>query len=667
MWRLRKEWIAIVGVGVLGFHASAAAISWNGTNSGTWTNVANWSTNAYPNNGDTVYLTNNGAAHIVTLDNSITTPGLNALTIGNSLGQTTLDITNCTLVVTNTLNLKGNSVLQIDAGGQFLASTNIALIVSGLSNTINCFNSGSNALGSVRLSGTPPCSLTLAGNGSSTATVNGNNDYFGLAAGDQYTLNITNLFLATYGGTITFGAKSVNSAVNILAGSVWNAGGLNLQEGNGQGTNNTITVNGGSLSNANILSIGVSYQSMTNLLVVTNGGTVYAGSPSGNASALLIANATNENGCVVTITGPNSLFCGNAIGATTNCANNIVIGLNALSAPGQGTGNGMIVNNGAVVTNISTVMLLSSGSFLNIDSGGQLWACALGGGRAIEVGNNGAASTTNFSGTGISLTRGGLLDVGTLVNGLLIGSALTTNCYVTNNAAILQFATASPSITVIATNNGNNLTILNGTISFRSITNANVLANQPGKTSLSNATFVGNNTFMLNGAMNLTNGQAYTFDTVYGPTNWAGLAMVNGTTTYRGGKVTIGVGGWLTVSNTTATIASNLACYGTMSVYNSALSFPGGLVLTNNATLVWTSNSTINVTGNLTLPAQMTFSNASAMASGDSATVLTLSGGSISGSPANWTVYPTDHRLVVQGTNTLSIVPRTPGTMLRVK
>jgi len=75
--------------------------------------------------------------------------------------------------------------------------------------------------------------------------------------------------------------------------------------------------------------------------------------------------------------------------------------------------------------------------------------------------------------------------------------------------------------------------------------------------------------------------------------------------------------------------------------------------------VVWSSNATAAVNGTLTLPSSLVFSNASLMGKTNSLTLFTATGG-ISNSPANWTVYPSDHQVVVNGTS-LQLVQRPPG------
>jgi hypothetical protein len=71
--------------------------------------------------------------------------------------------------------------------------------------------------------------------------------------------------------------------------------------------------------------------------------------------------------------------------------------------------------------------------------------------------------------------------------------------------------------------------------------------------------------------MNLNSGQDYTFNTGLGAENFARLEMINGTTTYQGGNITIGSGGSMLVDNTTGSVSQTLNnTGGTIDVTNTA-------------------------------------------------------------------------------------------------
>jgi hypothetical protein len=93
------------------------------------------------------------------------------------------------------------------------------------------------------------------------------------------------------------------------------------------------------------------------------------------------------------------------------------------------------------------------------------------------------------------------------------------------------------------------------------------------------ATWSGANTFRLKNASTRNDiSQTYTFNTGLGATNFARLEMVNGTNAYRNGRVTIGSGGSLLVSNTVATFDLAVTNYGAIVMANSTGTFTTALV-----------------------------------------------------------------------------------------
>src|SRR6185369_15803558 len=95
-----------------------------------------------------------------------------------------------------------------------------------------------------------------------------------------------------------------------------------------------------------------------------------------------------------------------------------------------------------------------------------------------------------------------------------------------------------------------------------------------GHGALSGIAFAGANTFQLNSASNTTAGQTYTFQSVAGnPSNYVNLALVNGSTAFRGGNLTIGSTGSLLISNTTATITGLFTNNGLTRVVSAGAAF----------------------------------------------------------------------------------------------
>jgi len=201
----------------------------------------------------------------------------------------------------------------------------------------------------------------------------------------------------------------------------------------------------------------------------------------------------------------------------------------------------------------------------------------------------------------------------------------------------------------ITPNGFGNIALNNGVISFRNLTGVNVTNNIAGS-SLTNISFTGANAFRLNNSTNNTAAaqpQTYTFNTTGNPTNYAGLEMVNGGTAYTNGSVTIGsptsTNGWLTFSNTTAIMWGPVTNYGTMSVFNSTVTFKQNLTLGEYCTLNLTTN-TVAVNGALTLPTNATLTVSSALGS-NVVMALFQSSNQIVGSTAKWNVSPGTYRV----------------------
>lgn len=172
-------------------------------------------------------------------------------------------------------------------------------------------------------------------------------------------------------------------------------------------------------------------------------------------------------------------------------------------------------------------------------------------GTFLANGANGmtVGTVAGAAGSTALVTDGGILDLG--AGGLTVGNYPGNS--VSNSGGVFQFASAAPTIVPGAFGK---VAVSGGTIAFRNIANADVKGNWTG--TLTNILFDGNNTFRLDAATNVNAAsQAYTFATGRGSTNYVNLELVNGSA-YRGGSVTIGAGGSLTVTGGIATIASDL-------------------------------------------------------------------------------------------------------------
>jgi hypothetical protein len=214
----------------------------------------------------------------------------------------------------------------------------------------------------------------------------------------------------------------------------------------------------------------------------------------------------------------------------------------------------------------------------------------------------GSNNTTKGVGGSILVQDGGTLEANTLLSGLLVGT--DPSGIISNSGGIYQFTTNTP---VITTNSLNSVVLNGGTISLRGVTNANVYGNVIGASSnqLVNITYQGANAFRLNSSSNSANiAQNYVFDTGRGPTNYSRLDLVNGGTLWRSATLTIGSGGSLLASNTTATVAASVVSTGSIQVVNSRLRFASNVVLygsyvSDPSTNIFATNLTIAASGYL--------------------------------------------------------------------
>jgi hypothetical protein len=384
-----------------------------------------------------------------------------------------------------------------------------------------------------------------------------------IPSGSWNSLTITNGGQLKSTGASTIGGNgNVGNSVTVSgAGSTWNLGGTSLGMNS---TGNVLTVaNGGMITNGSAVTANSS-STVNNSIIVTNGGKILGGSlqidGTGNSVWLGGGNQTstwNVTGDVLFPQASGAISSGNTL---TIDANGVMNASGASYGVAIGFEQGQYAyNNSLTVQNggqlwINTAKGLTLGYYLSgtagssnnavlITSGGYVNSTAGG----VTVGSS-SYSTQNT----LRVTTGGVLEANTLTVGNYTGNSLT------NNGGIFQFTSSSPTITP---GSFGRIGITNGTVSFRAVTNADVLCNQSGGSnpldSAAKMAWYGANTFCLNAASNNTSGQAYTFSTVYGATNFACLELMNGAT-YRGGLVTIGSGGTLLITNGANTIATNL-------------------------------------------------------------------------------------------------------------
>jgi hypothetical protein len=123
-------------------------------------------------------------------------------------------------------------------------------------------------------------------------------------------------------------------------------------------------------------------------------------------------------------------------------------------------------------------------------------------------------------------------------------------------------------------------------------------------TGVANLGYAGNNTLRLNNSTN-TSVTSYNFDSIAttgNPTNYQGLALVNAGSRWQSATLTIGSGGTMLASNTTATVAAAFASTGSVTVVNSTITFSSnavvsGAYVSDPSTNIFNADLTITATG----------------------------------------------------------------------
>ena len=252
-------------------------------------------------------------------------------------------------------------------------------------------------------------------------------------------------------------------------------------------------------------------------------------------------------------------------------------------------------------------------------------------GIIFECGNqtNGYNAISNV----ISIASGGILETPVLT----ATNNLNWN-YITNNGGIYQFPGSNP--VVRSSGSGAGIYLNNGTIAFRGITNADVLCNQSGKPldSAANMTFAGTNAFRLNAATNRADiSQTYTFDPGLGAANFYRLEMINGSTRYRGvaGSAltigsSVGSGGQMLCTNTTAQVDLVFTNNGTLTIENSTLTLTNSATINGTVVIDQNNLSAAAIAGGAILASNVTLGASSAFqlsgGVGTNLTIMTYSG-----------------------------------------
>jgi hypothetical protein len=423
-------------------------------------------------------------------------------------------------------NGAGVGIFNMSGGFGVLRNLNVGYSTGG--EGIATLSGGTLSNTVLRIGGKENTAATASSTG--TVTVSGthvlipNGVTVGVYDNCQGTLNMSGGTVSNASQGITFASGSGTRAYGTLTGGVMNVSGLTM----GVGANSRAEV------------------SMGGTFALRSAGSVTIGySGAGSYAQLSIS-----NDAAVTIDG-----------------DNLHLGANS-------GGTGIVNMAGGTVTLTQT----AAGRGLEIGRGGPGWLNLSGGSFECQEiyyrRYNGGAGPAhiNVSGDGILTARGvvrvqgvdpgstlvatsgGVVDFGTT-------SSLTVNSdnSVTNAGGVFQFRSANPTITITPDVFGA-IVFDGGTVSFRGINNADVRCNQGGYPldSATKVSWAGANGFRLNAATNINNAnQAYMFTDTLGSTNFARLDLLNGSL-YRGGNVTIGSGGTLTVTGAASTIADDL-------------------------------------------------------------------------------------------------------------
>ncbi|MCC7517833.1 MAG: PEP-CTERM sorting domain-containing protein [Verrucomicrobiae bacterium] len=338
-------------------------------------------------------------------------------------------------------------------------------------------------------------------------------------------------------------------------------------------------------------------------LVVTGNGTVWT-----NDATLLLGDAVNDSSRFIVSNGAKAYSSG---GVTIGNLNNTVLTQSLILVSGTGAfwsssgdfkisaaaggDNRLTVNEGGAASFSG-----GNGSFIGSGVGSTGRVDITGAGslvvfnHGLYVGSNSGSSYSKGVGT-ILVENGGTLEMGGALYAGEGGSGL-----ITNHGGVYQWTLRNPAIT---TNSPNSIILSDGTVSFRGMTNANVLVDLK-------ITFLGANAFRLNNASNwLAAGnpgsQDYTFDSTLGAANYARLEMINEGTAWWSKRLSIGGGGSLLVSNSSASIrAEAITNLGAVTVVNSRVRWQGNTVLggayvSDPSTNTFESNLTVTASGAL--------------------------------------------------------------------
>ncbi len=594
-------WLALVSASSLW----AADYYWNGANA-NFTNGADWilngaTANAVPGPSDNANFTNQFGNTVTFTANATNANAMindftyQSFTIGSftylvtnnftispapagspAPGQGAVQILSGTLVVTNStgtgtffmsanpgiLGMEGGSTLTVDrfiannsANNQISVNSgtlnimhgsvvsNFSLFYIGLNapSTVNYFGGTNITLGSgVVQDGRPGHSATL--NVVGPGTVLSNSTFTELYAGSK--LVVSNGATYYTGGTAVLADGGTTNASIVVTGpsSAWNlagAGGFSLNFGQFN------ALAGGNISNTLTIAKGAQF---------TSSGAVRLDIADGTAG-------TNTYNTIL-VTDP---------GTVMHVGDRFDISANGSSC--FGSGNQLIVSNGATVKidNTSHALNIGYGVGTPNSANSNNSVTITGPGSIVQVAGYVLPGYTSSSNEWIYINNGGTLEANLI--------QIQSHSAISNVGGVYQFTMASPTdITILDTST---MTLSNGAISFRGVANADVFSDTSASANLiKRITMTGVNTFELNNSSNRSDvAQSYVFNTGLGATNYASLLLTGAGSRWNSANLTIGSGGSLIVTNTTATVAASVTNQGIIQVAQSHITFSSNLVI----------------------------------------------------------------------------------------
>lgn len=470
---------------------------------GTWSNSANFFVGEAGACGNSVTVSNGGILYVASY-----------LWLGGNSGaasNNTLEVLDGTvtprghLVVGNVAGARDNRV-TVDGTASVVRTENYDITIgkNGDLNTLTVQNGGRVYVkrnigfgGQPNMAGTGFLNEGLVTGAGSLLLVT--NELYVGGTGSLNTLRIEDGAMVSNGNAYVGSDSGANGNWVYVSRGVWSN--LNLNVGRRCSGNGVSISNTGQLQCSYLL---VGEGGETNRVTVDSSTCVVS-----NHVKIGSAGGTNN---VVMVTGADSLLQVSRF--------DLAVGTDGDNRNLFGDGNQMIITNGATVT------------FM----------------RKLYVGGNGGASNVLY------VTGGGILessDTGTA--GEFVAGTNSDNRIV-NDGGIYQFASGTPTMTP---GTFGRISIRNGTLSFRGITNADVFCNGSARPfdSATKVDWSGENAFRLDCATNLS-AQAYTFVNTMGPTNFAQLELFNAA--QYSGAITIGSGGSLSVHGGPSSTDSNL-------------------------------------------------------------------------------------------------------------